>query len=129
MKVLQYPHKALLTPAKSAFSILKADLDLMFALMEEHNGVALSANQVGLNAHFFITAWGQIFVNLRLLGYQGNYIQSREGCLSLPGTHFVRTRRERIVTSEGIFEGVKAIIIQHELDHLCGREVWHNGTL
>ena len=129
MNILQYPHVALTTRCKSAFSVLKADLDLMFRLMEENNGVALSANQVGLIAYFFITAWGQIFVNLRLLGYKGDYVQSKEGCLSLAGRQFLRLRRECIITSEGIFEGEKAVIIQHELDHLNGYEVWHERSI
>ena len=92
----------------------------IFRLLEETGGLGLAAPQVGIDARFFVTAWGEVFVNPRIV-YGIDKVPSEEGCLSLPGVTRVKRRCRKIVMADGrTFEGQKAIVIQHETDHLNG---------
>jgi peptide deformylase len=127
MRILEYPHPKLLTYCNSAFEIGAQTLVAMFDIMVQTHALGLSANQVGIDARLFITYWGSVFVNLHIYDYdQGDMCASREGCLSYPSGGFIRKRSMKIVTSAGRFEGLQAIVIQHEMDHINGKEVWHD---
>jgi peptide deformylase len=92
----------------------------MFRLMVEAGGMGLAAPQVGINSRFFITAWGEVFIDPTILHSAGQYT-SHEGCLSLPGVKIACKRSKWIKLQDGTeYEGVKALVIQHELDHLNG---------
>ena len=39
----------------------------MFLLMREQNGLGLAAPQVGIDARLFVTHWGEIFVNPKIV--------------------------------------------------------------
>ncbi len=105
---------------RSDFTISLDDINQMFFLMREKNGLGLAAPQVGIDARLFITHWSQVFVNPEIVGTRDAYFPT-EGCLSLPDT-FVRKRRYYEITlAEGqTFRGPEAHIIQHEIDHLNG---------
>jgi peptide deformylase len=92
----------------------------MVYLMEETGGLGLAAPQVGIDARFFVTAWGEVFANPRIV-YGIDRVPSEEGCLSLPSVTRVKRRCRKIVMEDGrTFEGQQAIVIQHETDHLDG---------
>ena len=92
----------------------------MFRLLEETGGLGLAAPQVGIDARFFVTAWGEVVVNPRIV-YGIAKVPSQEGCLSLPGVTRFKRRCRKIVMADGrAFEGQQAIVIQHESDHLNG---------
>ena len=98
---------------------------MMFRLMRDKGGLGLAAPQVGIDARMFITHWGEIFVNPVI--WSGDcMIDSREGCLSLPGVIRVKRRFNKITLIDSnrveskVYEGEQAIVIQHECDHLKG---------
>ena len=70
-----------------------------------------------------------MFINPEIIASEGK-IEHEEGCLSVPGIYENITRAERITVKaldvEGKpftlkAEGLLAICIQHEIDHLKGR--------
>ena len=95
-------------------------IEQMFHLLEETGGLGLAAPQVGIDARFFVTAWGEVFVNPRIVCGKVK-CHRQEGCLSLPGVTRFKRRCRKIVLEDGrAFEGQQAIVIQHETDHLNG---------
>ncbi|MBN2601479.1 MAG: peptide deformylase [Candidatus Marinimicrobia bacterium] len=111
-------------------------LERMYATMYDDDGIGLSANQVGVDRHFFIadfslhdkTMFREIFINPEILKSSG-VDTSEEGCLSIPEIHEKVTRAYKIKLRyenfkrdvvEREFEGFPARVIQHEIDHLNG---------
>lgn len=93
----------------------------MFRLMREHKGIGLAAPQVGINARVFVTGWGQVFFDPVIVTRLG-WVWSDEGCLSIPGLTVQVPRHTGIrLGSNEWFHGLKAFVIQHELDHLNGK--------
>ena len=106
-------------------------IDTMYA----HDGIGLAAPQVGLGLRVFVANPSQergrelLVVNpqLELLGGRAAVV---EGCLSLPRI-WERVRRTATVRLRGQdaggtplevrAEGLLAIVLQHECDHLQGR--------
>ena len=108
--------------------------DLKETLMTNKNGVGLSSHQIGLPYKIFI-AVDEVFVNPSVISVSDETVESREGCLSLPNAVRTITRHKEIeikyMTEEGDFAtknftGLKAIVIQHELDHLEGKLISDN---
>jgi peptide deformylase len=122
MQILTYPDPALLMKCKRAV-VSQKTINQMFILLGQSGGIALAANQVGLDAHLFVTSWGQVFQNLVIYDYSEE-VNVDEGCLSLPNVDYTRKRYNRISTSEGVFAEQQAFIIQHEMDHLNGKLPW-----
>ena len=96
-----------------------------------HNGLALSANQVGLPYRVFVIRGEEIIVcfNPVLVDQSEETIVLEEGCLSFPNL-FVKVKRPKKIkvrytepngeTKTQIFDGFTARVFQHELDHLNG---------
>jgi peptide deformylase len=107
---------------------------LAFSLVEtmaKNQGVGLSANQVGLPYRVCVLNMGaQAFVmfNPKIVNRLG-VSNLKEGCLSFPGL-FLNIPRAEAVTVESFdfqgnkvvqsFDGMAAVCIQHEIDHLDG---------
>jgi peptide deformylase len=102
----------------------------MFALMDQHKGLGLAAPQVGLPARFFITSWGEVFVDPEIIPIEEyGKVVVPEGCLSIPGETY-EVERWRVVEVNGKRYGdVAAIVIQHEADHLDGILISEKGKL
>ena len=70
-----------------------------------------------------MTEWDEVFVNPKIV-YRDCFDKTparREGCLSLPGVAIYKPRYLRIRLDDGrMYEDLKAIVVQHELDHLNG---------
>lgn len=128
---------------------------------KDPEGVGLAAPQVAISLQLFIVkeskkAKLQIFVNPEIISPKGQKLSSQlkqkneenkevklEGCLSLQDIWGIVERHEKVKISyqdeTGAkhieeFEGFKATIIQHEVDHLNGilfpqRVLEQNGTL
>jgi len=67
---------------------------MMLRIMEQYNGVGLSASQVSIRKSFFIMgdankAW--VIINPRILEYSDDKVLLTEGCLSYPGLFFRRS--------------------------------------
>jgi len=111
-------------------------LERMYATMYDDDGIGLSANQVGVDLHFFIVDFSLhdknmgkgVFINPEIIQREGEDVLE-EGCLSVPGIREKVTREWKIkvryenlqrVVIEKEFEGYLAKVIQHEIDHLNG---------
>jgi peptide deformylase len=139
-RILHYPDKRLRTRAEPVGAFDPALRDLvedMAETMYAAPGVGLAAPQIGISKRLFLVdvAAGddgpsdlRVFVNPELLERHGEtYFE--EGCLSFPGIReeIKRAERVRVRASDADgkpFEleadGLLAIAIQHENDHLDG---------
>ena len=138
--ILQYPDKRLRSPGKPVTRFddeLRKLVDDMAETMYAAPGVGLAAPQIGVSLRLFVVdvASGEdapsdlrTFINPEIIDAQGE-VAYEEGCLSFPGVHEEILRAERIkVRAQDIegnpfeleAEGLLAIAIQHEHDHLEG---------
>lgn len=100
-------------------------------------GVGLAANQVGKSLRLFVIyailpEKGELinaYLNPEIINMSGRKIAKEEGCLSLPGISSKAARMDKLTleyTDEnGVKKtiqasGLKARIMQHEIDHLNG---------
>jgi peptide deformylase len=122
MEILTVPNPILKRRCEPNVSVKVQDLSEMIRLMQHHNGIRLAAPQVGINGRFFVTAWGEIFINPDIVEVSTSMYLSQEGCLSIPDKQFLVTRHKwvRLRGDRRYFQGVRAAVIQHETDHLNG---------
>ena len=120
-----------LSPITQFNASLRKIVDEMKKSMVAHEGVGLSANQVGLDMALFIARPKEkfyVFINpdVELIGEADI---KEEGCLSIPGTWGITKRVKKIRIKYQNLEGKKrtlttegflAHIIQHEYDHITG---------
>lgn len=129
---------------KKAKKVEKIDTEILDFIqdltytMYKTDGVGLAAPQVGKSLRIFVVDpfWYReghsknpyVFINPHIIELEGE-TESEEGCLSLPGIFEKVPRAEKVVVeatnSEGerkryTAEGLFAITIQHENDHLDG---------
>ncbi len=105
----------------------------MREVMKTHNGVGLSANQLGLDLRFFVAQVPQqrfyVIFNPQIIKFSEKKVILEEGCLSVPGMAGEVERAEKI-TLTGFDKngrkikikawGLLARVFQHETDHLNG---------
>ncbi len=138
LEVLSFPDERLRTVAKPVESIdddIKQLVADMFETMKEENGIGLAATQVNRHVQVVVMDVSEeqdeprVFINPEITSKEGSTI-SEEGCLSVPGNYAKVERAESITVkaldAEGQpfeleAEGLLAICIQHELDHLKGK--------
>jgi peptide deformylase len=142
LDILTYPDKFLkqqTTPVENVDGALQTLIENMARTMYAAPGVGLAAPQVGIGQSFIVYDIASkedghdlhVLINPRIIESQGEIISENEGCLSVPDFR-ADVKRAELILVEGIdrdgnplrFEaqGMLAIVIQHELDHL-------NGTL
>lgn len=138
LTVLKYPDERLRKVAEPIATVddaLRATIDDMFETMYESQGVGLAATQVDFHKRLFVADCSEdqneplVFINPEITKANGHFTND-EGCLSFPGVYAKVERAERI-TVEALdrngekfsldAEGLLAICIQHELDHLNGK--------
>lgn len=107
----------------------------MLETMYAHDGIGLSANQVGIKARVFVMGHkdnpeaGMAFFNPVILANTETIEDLEEGCLSFPGI-FVKIKRPKAIKArwqnssgdweEGEFDGYNCKCFLHEFDHLEG---------
>ncbi|MGO9836417.1 MAG: peptide deformylase [Polyangiaceae bacterium] len=137
--ILHYPDARLREPGKRVEALtpeLRRLIDDMAETMYAAPGVGLAATQIGEPFQIFVVDCApegqksdlRVFVNPEILAREGS-ILFEEGCLSFP------TAREEIERAEKVrvraqdadgrwfeleVEGLLAVAIQHEYDHLQG---------
>lgn len=105
----------------------------MLEILRKKGGIGLSANQVGLPFNMCVIELTsndpKIMLNPRITKMSDKMVNSKEGCLSLPGAMLTISRHKSItfeyedVTGETQVEeatGLLSCCVQHELDHLKG---------
>jgi peptide deformylase len=147
--ILHYPDKRLREAGKKVDAVtpeLRKLIDDMAETMYAAPGVGLAATQIGELLQLFIIDIAdqdeksdlKVFINPEILETEGD-ITWQEGCLSFPGIQEdidraakVKVRAQdrdgRVFELEA--EGLLAVAIQHEYDHLQGKlMIDHMGPL
>lgn len=107
---------------RADFTISFDQISDMFCLLRQHRGLGLAAPQVGIDARFFVTEWREMFSNPQIVKASTETSLVEEGCLSLPGQWYKVRRFNWIELRSGArYHGLRAQVIQHEIDHLDGR--------
>jgi len=138
LTILEYPDPRLRTIAQpvtvfdAALKRLVADL---YETMYAAPGIGLAASQVDVHRCLLVADVSEdkddprVLVNPRILEREGTQV-CQEGCLSLPGIFADVERADRIVVQaqdpDGVAftletDGLLAVCIQHEMDHLEGK--------
>ncbi|MCD5363364.1 MULTISPECIES: peptide deformylase [Chromobacterium] len=138
LNILHYPDERLHTVAKplEVFDeALQTQIDNMFETMYEAKGIGLAATQVDFHHRLVVMDISEernerrVFINPEILQKDGETVYE-EGCLSVPGIYDKVTRAERVKVRaldrngkpfELEADGLLAICIQHEIDHLDGK--------
>jgi peptide deformylase len=106
-------------------------IDDLYETMDGAKGVGLAANQVGVTTRIAVVdADGHRFTMINpVIVEQEGQDTAEEGCLSIPDLYADVTRATRVILEaldrDGRpfrleAEGLKARVIQHEIDHLDG---------
>ena len=140
--ILTYPDKTLkrqTSPLEDIDGEVQKMIDGMANTMYDAPGIGLAAIQVGWEKSVLIydisprdeTRELHVLVNPKIVNQEGQIISENEGCLSVPEFR-ADVKRSEYITVEGHdregkplrldAEGILAIVLQHEIDHL-------NGTL
>jgi len=138
LDILEYPDPRLRTRAKPVNEVddsVRVLIDDLLETMYEAPGIGLAASQVNVHRRIIVVDVSEnrdephAFVNPELAVY-GERIETEEGCLSVPGFYEPVTRFEGVrvqavdrdgKTFEAEFDGLLAVCIQHECDHLEGK--------
>ena len=126
---------ATLTPEQVADPAFQRLVDDMFETMYEAPGIGLAASQVDVHQRFMVIDVSEeknrplVFVNPEILERAGEQVY-QEGCLSVPNIFADVTRANEILVKaldrngqpfEMRVDGLLAVCIQHEMDHLEGK--------
>jgi peptide deformylase len=139
LTILQYPDPRLYTVAKPVAAVderVRALVAAMFETMYASNGVGLAATQVDVHERIIVMDTSEernqplALINPEIVRHSVEDKEWEEGCLSVPGIYDKVTRpatvRVRALDAQGQpFEmdadGLTAVCIQHEMDHLMGK--------
>ena len=139
LPILRYPDPRLHTVAQPVASVdsrirqLVADmLETMYAA----DGVGLAATQVDVHERLLVMDTSeqhdrpQVFINPQIVAASAEMHVAEEGCLSVPQTYDRIERHARVTVRaldregqpfEFEAEGLAAVCVQHEMDHLMGK--------
>ena len=138
LNILEFPDPRLRTkaqPVTTFDSALKKLAEDMLETMYDAPGIGLAATQVDRHVQMLVLDVSEeknapmIIVNPRILEKEGTET-CQEGCLSVPGIFADVERAERIrLAAQDVqgnafeieAEGLLAVCIQHEMDHLIGK--------
>jgi peptide deformylase len=138
LKILQYPDERLHKVAKKVAQVNETTRKLarnMADTMYAAPGVGLAATQVDVHERIIVVDISEthdqlkVFINPEIIASSG-VSDCEEGCLSVPGIYETVNRAEKItvraLNEKGASftldaEGLLAVCIQHEMDHLIGK--------
>lgn len=138
LNILHFPDPRLRTVAKAVTEFdeeLRQFVSDMFETMYEAPGIGLAATQVDQHIRLLVMDVSEArnqprcLINPEILEADGEE-EMDEGCLSVPGYYEKVRRAERIrvrahdengAINEFEAEGLEAVCIQHEMDHLEGK--------
>lgn len=138
LTILEFPDPRLRTravPVQEVDDALRQLVDDMTETMYQANGIGLAATQVNVHQRIVVIDVSEernqprVFINPEIIDREGDEVME-EGCLSVPGIYDTVRRAERVrvraLDRDGnSFEldadGLLAVCIQHEMDHLNGK--------
>jgi peptide deformylase len=138
LPILEYPDprlKKVATPVAAVTPDIRKLVRDLAETMYSAPGVGLAATQVNVHKRVIVIDISEhkdglrVFINPELLSAEGE-AECEEGCLSVPGYYDKVTRAARIrvraqdqqgATFELDADGLLAVCIQHEMDHLLGK--------
>ena len=138
LPIIEFPDPRLRTvarPVREVDSRIRQLIDDMFETMYEAPGIGLAATQVDVHERLLVLdvsedkSYPMVFINPQIVESEGSQVY-QEGCLSVPGIYADVTRSEKILVRaldrdgqpfEVNAEGLLAVCIQHEMDHLAGK--------
>ena len=139
LPILRYPDPRLHTVAKPVAAVDQRIRDLverMFITMYEAHGIGLAATQVDVHERVIVIDVSEtrdqrlVLINPEIEWASPETRKGEEGCLSVPGIYDGVERsvavRVRALDEQGDTrvieaEGMLAVCIQHEMDHLLGK--------
>lgn len=138
LDVLRFPDERLRTvaaPVEKIDGTIKTLISDMLETMKDENGIGLAATQINVHKRVVVIDVSekqdnpQVFINPEITHMDGTTI-SEEGCLSVPN-NYAKVERAETISVNALDEngdafildadGLLAICIQHELDHLKGK--------
>jgi peptide deformylase len=138
LPILTFPDPRLHTKAKPIAVVderIKKLADDMAETMYKAPGIGLAATQVNVHERLLVTDVSEerndlrVLINPKIIRAE-NFVKNQEGCLSVPGIYDDVDRAQSITVEaldrngEAIqfdAEGLLAVCIQHEMDHLDGK--------
>ena len=139
LSILRYPDPRLHTVAKPIAAVddrIRALADDMLETMYDAEGVGLAATQVDVHERLLVMDVSEerdqplVLINPELVARSEEMIEGEEGCLSVP-TIYDKVMRHKKVTVQALdreghtfqfdAEGLLAVCVQHEMDHLAGK--------
>ncbi len=138
LTILEFPDPRLrkkASPVEAVDDDLRTLIDDMFETMYQAPGIGLAATQVDEHRRLLVADVSveknapHVLINPEILEMDGVAV-SEEGCLSVPGYYEEVERAEHIrvryldrdgKSVEQEMEGLLAICVQHEIDHLDGK--------
>ena len=139
LTILRYPDSRLHTIAKPVATVdarLQKLIEDMLATMYEADGIGLAATQVDVHERLVVIDVSEgrdqplVFINPEILWASDEKQVNDEGCLSVPGI-YDGVERSSSVKVQALdqggklqvheAEGLLAVCIQHEMDHLLGK--------
>ena len=139
LNILEFPDSRLRTIAKPVAVVddgIRQLVDDMFETMYEAPGIGLAATQVNVHKRVVVMDLSEdrseprVFINPEFEFLTDEMQQYQEGCLSVPGFYENVDRPQRIRIKaldrdgqpyELVAEGLLAVCIPHECDHLNGK--------
>ncbi|MEP6389732.1 MAG: peptide deformylase [Halioglobus sp.] len=139
LDILEFPDPRLRTVAREVTKVTeqtRALIDDMFETMYDAPGIGLAASQVDVHQRLLVIDVSEdhndpmVFINPQVTVLDSELGEYDEGCLSVPGFYETVNRPRRVsvtaldrdgeeFTME--IEGLLAICLQHEIDHLDGK--------
>jgi peptide deformylase len=139
LTILTYPDPRLHTVAKPVQAVdarIRALIADMLETMYDANGIGLAATQVDVHERLVVIDVSEnrdqpmVLINPEIVWASEDTLVGDEGCLSVPGIYDGVERAQAVKvralgpdgqSREIDAEGLLAVVIQHEMDHLLGK--------
>lgn len=139
LPILTYPDQRLRTVAQPVAEItdeIRQLVDDMFETMYDAKGIGLAATQIDRHINLIVMDLSEernqpmVFINTKVTPLTEECVPYNEGCLSIPQVYDEVQRPAKVRIESTDLEGNKidieadgllAVCIQHELDHLNGK--------
>ncbi len=139
LNILRYPDPRLHTVARPVATVderIRQLVDDLLETMYAHDGVGLAATQVDVHERLLVMDTSEqrdqplVLINPEITWRSDDYAVAEEGCLSVPQIYDRVERHARVKVQslgrdgqpfEMDAQGLSAVCVQHEMDHLQGK--------